>query len=75
MPADRCAACGRRLRRESPSGLGPVCARRLGVPADRPSARRTIRRATTSRSDTAAPQVPGQTEIDLHYHQPTLESL
>jgi hypothetical protein len=49
--------------------------RRLGVPAARPPSRRTIRRATTSRSDTAGEQIDGQTEIDLHYHQPTLESL
>lgn len=63
----RCAACGRRLRQSSPSGLGPVCARRLGV---------TTRRAPAIRSPDVPPApMPGQTELPLTEHQPTLWSL
>jgi hypothetical protein len=62
----RCAACGRRLVRPSPTGLGPVCARRLA-----PSRRPTSIRAT----DPPAQPIPGQTEIPLKPFQPTLESL
>ncbi|MBZ6102762.1 hypothetical protein [Streptomyces olivaceus] len=63
----RCAACGRRLRRPSPTGLGPVCARRL-APTARPSA--TVRAAPPPDH-----HVPGQTELDLTDHQPSLWSL
>lgn len=64
----RCAACGRRLRNPSLSGLGPVCARRLGRTA-----------APSKRARTTPPavpvHVPGQTELPLQDHQPTLWSL
>lgn len=62
----RCAACGRRLRVPSPSGLGPVCARRLGVTAAR----------AAPPSPTAGPvPIPGQTELPLEPLQVTLWSL
>ena len=70
MPADglRCRECHRPLRRPSPSGLGPVCERRrnaqpLPVPA--------------ARVPTAGPvpAIPGQVELPLRDHQPTLWSL
>lgn len=63
----RCAACGRPLRRPSPSGLGPVCARRLQPAPARP---RSIRA-----TEPPAEPIPGQVEIPLTHFQPTLESL
>lgn len=52
----KCAACKRRLKRPSESGLGPVCERRLhGPPARRP------RPATP----TTAELISGQTELLL----------
>lgn len=62
----RCAACGRRLRRRSPSGLGPVCARRLGA---------TVQPARASPTTDPMPEIPGQTELPLTDHQPSLWSL
>lgn len=63
----RCAACGRPLRRPSPTGLGPVCARRLNpTPTRRPAIRTP---------DTPPGPIPGQVEIPLQNHQPSLWSL
>ena len=62
----RCAACGRRLKRPSLSGLGPVCEKRLNPTPTRPTAvgiRQEI------------PVIPGQVELPLREHQPTLWSL
>ncbi|MER7053413.1 hypothetical protein [Streptomyces sp. NPDC000351] len=63
----RCAACGRRLRRPSPSGLDPVCARRLHPAPARPQ---TIRA-----TEPPVVHCDGQTELPLIPFQPTLESL
>jgi hypothetical protein len=71
----RCAACGRRLRRSSPSGLGPVCAKRLGVPVDRPARRIPVPRSAARPAGPEPVHCPGQTEIPLTPFQPTLESL
>lgn len=68
MPSARCTACGRRLRRPSPTGLGPVCQRRL---RSRPPSRTTPAAATGS----PVPPIPGQTELPLVHHQATLWSL
>jgi hypothetical protein len=62
----RCAACGRRLRRPSPSGLGPVCFRRLN-----PAPARTPARAAKPPVE----PIPGQTKIELTHFQPTLGSI
>lgn len=64
----RCAACGRQLRVPSPSGLGPVCGRRLGV---------TAARVAPAGPSAAGPValIEGQTELPLADHQPTLWSL
>ncbi|TGZ14699.1 hypothetical protein DV517_61820 [Streptomyces sp. S816] len=63
MTEPRCAGCGRRLKRPTPTGLGPVCARRL---TGRPARIRITR----------DPDVPaGQTELPLQPMQPTLWSL
>lgn len=51
----KCAACKRPMKQPSPSGLGPVCERRLnGTPA----------RIRTSHSPAAEPG-PGQDELPL----------
>jgi hypothetical protein len=62
----RCAACGRPLRRPSPTGLGPVCARRLQP---------TTRRPAIRTPDAPPEPIPGQTELPLIPFQPTLGSL
>jgi hypothetical protein len=71
-----CRDCHRPLRDpESRSlGYGPDCARKRGLTPTKP------RRTRASRSKPApvppAPDtIPGQTALDLHFHQPTLESL
>ncbi|WP_353963261.1 DUF6011 domain-containing protein [Streptomyces sp. NBC_01549] len=61
--------CGRLLRDPASRvrGLGPVCARRLqGRTAPRPSIA-----SPTNRSE----PIPGQTELPLVEHQPTLWSI
>ncbi len=63
----RCVACGRRLRRPSPSGLGPVCFRRLNPAPARPAPARV--------AEPAVAHCEGQTEIELQPFQPTLGSL
>lgn len=71
----RCSACGRPLRRPSPSGLGPVCAKRLGLQPDSPPRQRRPPRPATRTAD-APPEVhPDQTALPLVEHQPTLWSL
>ncbi|MEU2755957.1 hypothetical protein [Streptomyces albidoflavus] len=62
-PRAACRDCGRPLRRLRPSGLGPVCERRRRGP------RATI---PAPRSDDV---LPGQTELPLADHQPSLWSL
>ncbi len=63
----RCQACGRRLSRPSPSGLGPVCARRLSAPPRRPPAIRAVEAAVEIH--------PDQTALELQPMQPSLWSL
>ncbi len=62
----RCLACGRRLRRPSPSGLGPVCFRRLN-----PAPARILARA----AEPPVVHCDGQTALDLNHHQPSLWSI
>jgi hypothetical protein len=64
----RCRVCGRPLPR-SRTGIGPVCARRLTGPTRRP------RPATVRGNDDPVPVIPGQTELPLALHQPSLWSL
>lgn len=62
----RCRACGRRLLRPSPTGLGPVCARRLAARGQPP----------VVRAADPAPEIhPDQTALPLVTHQPSLWSL
>lgn len=76
-----CQGCHRPLKHPTPSGYGPVCAQRLGLTPTKPrrAARAKVARqlALTSRilDQPPPPVLPGQTAIELDYHQPTLESL
>ena len=76
-----CQGCHRPLKHPTPTGYGPVCAQRLGLTPTKPrrAARAKVARqlALTSRilDQPPPPVLPGQTAIDLDYHQPTLESL
>jgi hypothetical protein len=67
--APRCRSCGRQLRDERSRrlGVGPVCARALRAHTEP----RVFIPAPTVTYDS----IPGQTELPLAYHQPTLESL
>jgi hypothetical protein len=67
VPA-RCADCKRRLRRPSPTGYGPVCARRRGLTP-------TARASPPAPPASPAPHMPGQTELPLRPLQPTLWSI
>ena len=76
-----CQGCHRPLKHPTPTGYGPVCAQRLGLTPSKPrrSARAKAARqmALMSRilDQPPPPVLPGQTEIPLDYHQPTLEAL
>lgn len=76
-----CQGCHRPLKHPTPTGYGPICAQRLGLTPAKPrrAARAKVARqlALTSRilDQPPPPVLPGQTAIDLDYHQPTLESL
>lgn len=69
-----CRGCHRALKRPSPTGYGPVCARKRGLtPA---KAHRTAsRRAKPVKVPPATDALPGQDELPLFYLQPTLHSL
>ncbi|WP_422397474.1 DUF6011 domain-containing protein [Streptomyces acidiscabies] len=82
MTARTCALCGRGLRTpESRAvGVGPVCARKLagspppgrtGIPSP-PVAPRLPQRLTRPHSPDV---IPGQAELPLTNHQPTLWSI
>jgi hypothetical protein len=61
-PAPRCAACRRRLKNPTTSGLGPVCEKRL-----HPSPHTTT---AASSGPVPVPVIDGQVELplDLHPH-------
>lgn len=76
-----CQGCHRPLKHPTPSGYGPVCAQRLGLTPSKP---RRAARAKAARQmalmsrildQPPPPVLPGQTEIPLDYHQPTLEAI
>ena len=76
-----CQGCHRPLKHPTPTGYGPVCAQRLGLTPAKP---RRAARAKAARQmalmsrildQPPPPVLPGQTAIELDYHQPTLESL
>lgn len=73
-----CRACKRPLRSEEArrTGYGRECARRRGItPIRTPKQRRPAVLAVRPRSDEPIPHIPGQTELPLVFHQPTLGSL
>ncbi|MGV9278100.1 hypothetical protein [Streptomyces griseosporeus] len=69
-----CLGCHRPLKQPSPTGYGPVCARRRGLTPPG-TARRTTRQPKPARVPPAPDTLPGQTELDLFHHQATLWSL
>ena len=75
----RCRDCGTYLTNsESRSiGYGRDCARKRGLkpPKRRRSSTRPARRPKPATVPPAPDALPGQTEIPLVFHQPTLESL
>lgn len=71
-----CSRCHRPLRTPESIrlGIGPVCARRRDGPALRtPAARKPVTAIVRPAADIE--QIPGQTELELFFHQATLESL
>lgn len=61
-----CQACKRPLKRPSPTGYGPVCARRLTGPT---------RRKRPARIPNPPDVPPGQDALPLFFFEPTLDSL
>lgn len=80
---EECRDCKRALKTAESRrlGYGPECARRHGLAPKKP--RRTPHAPRPARSLSRKPArvppppdtIPGQTELDLYFHQPTLESL
>jgi hypothetical protein len=72
-----CRDCHRPLRDpESRSlGYGPDCARKHGLTPTKPRRTSAIPRLKPAPVPPAPDTIPGQTEIPLVFHQPTLESL
>jgi hypothetical protein len=65
-----CRGCRRELKDDASRarGYGPVCWRRRNGP----TRRRSIRPAPVPHAPDA---LPGQTQLDLFFHQPTLDSI
>ncbi|MEU5043195.1 DUF6011 domain-containing protein [Streptomyces griseorubiginosus] len=72
-----CRACKRPLRSEEARrlGYGRDCARKRGLTPPKPRRTRAAPRPKPVFVPPAADALPGQTAIDLVFHQPTLESL
>lgn len=74
-----CRGCKRAMKHPTPSGYGPVCAQRRGLTPPKQRRPRTtpVRQLSLATVlDQPPPEViPGQTEIPLSFHQPTLESI
>lgn len=64
VPGPKCRGCKRRLKRASPSGYGPVCARRLGLDTATP------RVPAIPTAMAPIPPMPGQDELPLTDQQP-----
>lgn len=69
----RCRDCKRPMKNPSPSGYGPGCARKHGLGPKRRTP--AVRRPKPATVPPAPDALPGQTALDLVFHQPTLESL
>lgn len=74
-----CRACHRPLQSEASQrlGYGPECAEKHGLKPKkrRPAARPRVRRLKPAPVPPAPDALPGQTELSLFFHQPTLDSL
>lgn len=75
MTQPKCQACKRAMKHPTPSGYGPVCARKRGLIPRKPRRTRTVRVLKLATVPPAVDEIPGQIAIDLVFHQPTLESL
>lgn len=75
----RCRYCPRPLTNEESQrrGYGEKCGRDRGLipPKHRRPSLRPTRRPKPAAVPPAPDALPGQTELDLYFHQPTLESL
>lgn len=73
----RCRFCKRALRSEQAQrdGFGKKCGQDRGLIPPKPRSRRAIPRLKPATVPPAPDTIPGQTAIDLVFHQPTLESL
>lgn len=72
----RCRGCKRAMKHATPSGYGPECARKRGLLPPKKSRRtRAVRRPKPATVPPAHDAIPGQDELPLFFHQPTLESL
>ena len=74
----RCKGCGQPLRRPKwqELGYGEKCARDRGLlPPKKPRRTRAARRPKPTAVSPAPDAIPGQTALELVFHQPTLESL
>lgn len=73
-----CRDCKRPLRSEEARrlGYGRDCARKRGLtPPKKPRRLRAARRPKPAPVPPAADALPGQEELPLYFHQPSLESL
>ncbi|MFB8182578.1 hypothetical protein ACFC8N_42645 [Streptomyces sp. NPDC055966] len=70
-----CLGCHRALKRPSPTGYGPTCARKRGLTPGKPRRSTVGRRSKPAKVPPAADALPGQTELDLFFHQPSLDSI
>lgn len=74
----RCRFCPRRLTTEESQrrGYGEKCGRDRGlIPPKRRARLRPARRPKPAPVPPAPDALPGQTEFELFFHQPTLESI
>ena len=75
MTGLECRGCHRRLKNPSPTGYGPTCARKRGLIPSKPRRTRSVPRPRPATVPPAPDALPGQTELQLFFHQPSLESL
>ncbi len=70
-----CRGCHRAMKNPTPSGYGPVCARKRGLTPRKPRRTRTLRTPKPATVPPAPDTMPGQDALPLFYFEPTLDSL
>ncbi|MFG2276715.1 hypothetical protein ACGFNY_44025 [Streptomyces chartreusis] len=70
-----CRGCKRAMKNPTPSGYGPVCARKRGLTPRKPRRLRTAPQPKPATVPPADDVIPGQDAIPLFYFAPTLDSL